>query len=626
MSRHRQRIAVALLLSATAAASAADSGGVAAFDALYKRLDDGQLLTLDSNQIGQQLARLEALLPPGDRSRALRARALRCNWGFDRDPHAQLAYADAGLAAARRAKDPGAQVDFLYCRGGARGQIDTPLRAQADYDAGVALARRIGDDRLLADGLVATGSTQSLLGQQGRALRDFLAAQGLYERAGRRIDAQSNLLNIATAYRRLGDTDRALDYLRQAEAFAQRIGDWSGLASAWMQQGYLNEDAGRVGAALALYARALAVSKTRGDRYGMATAHLGMAYPAILNRRYPRALALLHRAEAEYKAVGDTSNQEMIDLRRGQALAGLGRHAQALEYYRRAAASVERGANLRYQVLLYDARARSEQALGQADAAVADLRRYIAVDAGIDASNRSQQAEVLRFRFDSARRDNQNRQLMAEKILRERQFTALLEARRWQWAAIALGSLLVAVLAMLVMRQFARTRSLHALASTDPLTGAANRRHVERFGAQALARARARNEPLAVITFDIDHFKLVNDAHGHLVGDRVLMRLTHACQAALRHFDLLGRVGGEEFLVVLPNTRLEQALAVAQRLGAASSGVDLDDIPGQAPVTLSIGVAQLQPADADLTSLLARADRALYRAKSAGRNRIEVDA
>jgi diguanylate cyclase (GGDEF)-like protein len=104
------------------------------------------------------------------------------------------------------------------------------------------------------------------------------------------------------------------------------------------------------------------------------------------------------------------------------------------------------------------------------------------------------------------------------------------------------------------------------------------------------------------------------------------MRLTHACQGVLRHFDLLGRVGGEEFLVVLPNTRVEQAMAIAQRLRAASSSIDLSDIPGQSPVTISLGLAELHSEDAELTGLLARADRALYRAKSAGRNRIEVDA
>lgn len=624
MSIQHSLFAALLLLAGTRAAVAAE-GSAADFDVLYKQLDDGGLLTLSTEQTRQQLSALERLLPAGDGTRALRAQALRCNWGFDRNPSAQLAYAEAGLRAARQAGNAEAEINFLYCRGGVRAEIDTPLHAEADYQAGITLARRIEDDRLLADGLVASGSTQSLLGQQGHALRDFLVAQGLYERAGRTIDAESNLLNIATAYRRLGDLDRALEYLRQAATYAERIGDWADLSAALMQQGYLDEDSGTPGQATQLYARALALSQKQADTYGVATAHLAMAYPAILQRDYMRALGLLDRAQGEFKTVGDASNQEMIDLRRGQALAGLGQHAQALEHYQRAASSVERSANLRYQAMLYDARAHSEEALGRADAALADLKRYIAVDASIDATNRSQQAEMLRFQFDTARRDNENRRLIAEKSLQQTQFAALLAARRWQWTAIALGSLLLALLAMLVMRQFARTRSLHALASTDPLTGVANRRHIERFAAQAVIRARSRGEPLVVLTFDVDHFKQVNDAHGHLVGDRVLMRLTHACQGVLRHFDLLGRVGGEEFLVVLPNTRLDQALPIAQRLRGASSSIDLADIPGQAPVTISLGLAELAP-DEDLTALLVRADRALYRAKSAGRNRIEVHA
>jgi diguanylate cyclase (GGDEF)-like protein len=517
-------------------------------------------------------------------------------------------------------------VRLLYCRGGAREEIDTPLNAKADYDAGIALARRIENDRLVADGLVASGGMQSLLGQQGHALRDFLVAQGLYERAGRSDDAESNLLNLAIAYRRLGDLERALDYFRQSAAFAERIGDWSGLASSLMQQGYLYEDSGRPGHALPLYQRALELSRRQADAYGVASAHLAMAYPAILAHDAAGALALLDRAQGEFRAIGDRSNQEMIDLRRGQALAGLGAHAQAMALYARAAASIEHGGNLRYQAMLFRARADSEDALGQSDAALADLRRYIAADAAIDTSNRSQQAEVLRFQFDTARSDAENRRLLAEKAMRERQFTALLAARRWQWTAIALGSLLLALLAALVMRQFARARNLSVLASTDPLTGVANRRRIERFGVQAVVQARSRHQPLTVLTFDIDHFKQVNDAHGHLVGDRVLIRLAHACQGALRHGDLLGRTGGEEFLVVLPDTRLAQALPIADRLRAASSSLDLSDIPGQAPVTISLGLAELRPADADLVDLLARADGALYRAKSSGRDRIEVDA
>ena len=626
MSTIRRRLAAAWVLLAVCGAAAAAGGRGADFDALYRRLDDTELLTLDTAQVQQRLRDLEALVPANDPLRALRAQAMRCNWGFNTDPQAQLAYAQAGLQRAHAAGDVDTQVRFLYCRGGAREEIDTPRNAKADYDAGIALARTIESDRLVADGLVASGGMQSLLGQQGHAIRDFLAAQRLYERAGRRDDAEANLLNLAIAYRRLGDFERALDYFRQSAAFAERTGDWGGLGSALLQQGYLYEDSGRAREALPLYQRALELSRKQADAYGVASAQLAMAYPAILGNDGAGALAALDRAETGFRAIGDRSNQEMIDLRRGQALAGLGAHAQAMALYARAAVAIERGGNLRYQAMLYRARAASEQALGQTGAALADLQRYIGADAAIDAGNRSQQAEVLEFQFDTARNEAENRRLTAEKAMRERQLSALLAARRWQWTAIALGSRLVALLFALVMRQVARARNLSVLASTDPLTGVANRRRIERFGVQAVAQARSRHQPLTVLTFDIDHFKQVNDAHGHLVGDRVLIRLAQACQGALRHGDLLGRTGGEEFLVVLPDTRLAQALPIAQRLRAAAAGLDLSDVPGQAPVTISLGLAELRAADVDLVDLLARADGALYRAKSEGRDRIEVDA
>ena len=465
----RPRAAFALLFGAACAcASAAPASAepasdarvsdARAFDALFKRLDLGEIFRLDAAGTEAALVRLERALPAGDAHRALLARSLRCNWGFRDDARAQRASAEAGLRDARAAGDDEALVRFLYCRAGAREQLETALQALPDYDEGIARSRRMESDRLLADGLVARGNVQSLLGEQGRAVVDFLAAQGLYERTGLHDDAESNLLNLAIAYRRMGDGGKALEYLRQNEAFAAREQDWNGLLVNLMQQAYLAEDGGRAGAALALYARVLDMARAQSSPYDMGAAHLGMALPHILEHRYGRALQVLDQAQAEFAAVGDASNQEMIDLRRGQALAGLGRHATALANYDRAAASFGRGANLRYLAMLYQARAASHEALGQPGAALADLRRYIGARETLAEGNRSQQAEVLRFQFDTARRDLENHRLVAEKALHERQLDALLKARRWQWIALSLGGLLSTLLGALVVRQLVRMR------------------------------------------------------------------------------------------------------------------------------------------------------------------------
>ena len=292
----------------------------------------------------------------------------------------------------------------------------------------------------------------------------------------------------------------------------------------------------------------------------------------------------------------------------------------------RAATAMERAGNQRYLAMLYQSRARSHHALGDADAAYADLERYIDAHGRITAAERSQQARLLREQFDRDRRDLENSRLANETALRERQVAALLEARRWQWTAMGLGGLLVLVLAALVVRQLARMRRLRELAATDPLTGVANRRSIERLGEEAMAAARATGEGLCVLILDIDHFKPVNDRYGHLTGDRALARVAGACSAALRQFDQLGRIGGEEFMVLLPRTRMAQARQVAERMRAAVEALEFADIDPGLRLSVSIGVAELRAGDQDLQALCARADAALYAAKDGGRNRMEAAA
>ncbi|MEG3193938.1 GGDEF domain-containing protein, partial [Lysobacter sp. D1-1-M9] len=128
-----------------------------------------------------------------------------------------------------------------------------------------------------------------------------------------------------------------------------------------------------------------------------------------------------------------------------------------------------------------------------------------------------------------------------------------------------------------------------------------------------------------MLALDIDFFKKFNDTFGHHAGDRVLTRVAAAAQGALRQIDRLGRIGGEEFLAVLPDTGAEAGAQVAERVRSCVEDLDLDDIAEGIQVTISIGVAELHPADADFKALVARADRALYRAKANGRNRVEPD-
>ena len=168
-------------------------------------------------------------------------------------------------------------------------------------------------------------------------------------------------------------------------------------------------------------------------------------------------------------------------------------------------------------------------------------------------------------------------------------------------------------------RLYARVQKL---AITDSLTGLYNRRGLFEFGRREVERARRFGRPLAAIMFDLDHFKRVNDTYGHATGDQVLASLAARCRQELREVDLLGRYGGEEFAVLLPEIELADAGQVAERLRQSTAQAPFATDQGPMEITISLGVAPLDDECPDLEALLQRADQALYAAKKAGRNRV----
>lgn len=157
-------------------------------------------------------------------------------------------------------------------------------------------------------------------------------------------------------------------------------------------------------------------------------------------------------------------------------------------------------------------------------------------------------------------------------------------------------------------------------ARLDTLTGVANRRHFEECAAQEFARAQRYDQPLCLLLFDIDLFKQINDAHGHAAGDAVIHRAATLVSAAVREMDFVARIGGEEFVVLLPGVHLPQALVTAERLREHLAQDSLTHAGQMLRFTASFGVTQLDADDAHVSHLLQRADQAMYRAKRAGRN------
>jgi diguanylate cyclase (GGDEF)-like protein len=160
-------------------------------------------------------------------------------------------------------------------------------------------------------------------------------------------------------------------------------------------------------------------------------------------------------------------------------------------------------------------------------------------------------------------------------------------------------------------------------AATDPLTGIANRRHFSEQAAKVIATAQRHGRPCALLELDLDGLKTVNDSHGHAVGDTLLLAFVNTCHLNLREGDILGRLGGDEFAVLLPETTLEQAMTIGERVRSAFENEELQVAGASIEPSVSVGVAAVSASSrATLEDLLRDADAALYEAKRSGRNRV----
>jgi diguanylate cyclase (GGDEF)-like protein len=295
--------------------------------------------------------------------------------------------------------------------------------------------------------------------------------------------------------------------------------------------------------------------------------HLGQTAEAEPRLQEALSLAQAHGFEAQVWRMRCTQGELL--LARGQTREALDALLDVLELSARADQPITR-------MRLHHAAWRAAAALGLDGVALHHLQKYL---------------ELERLRS--------VRQLRAQSDL----FVTRMEAEQARLEA---------------QRQHARARALEADVRRDQLTGLGNRREAEARWPELLKSARAEQSPLSVAMLDLDHFKQVNDRHGHAVGDQVLVALATLLQAHTRASDLAARLGGEEFLLVLRDTDAPRAAEVCERLRSCVQAHDWEAIAPDLKVTVSIGLTSAPPYDAQTLSL--RADAALYRAKGAGRN------
>jgi diguanylate cyclase (GGDEF)-like protein len=620
------RIALALLLLGLSGtrlhAQPAAQGGRALFEQAERLQEAGDEAALPT--VERALALLRA---PADGAVRMKALGLRC-WllAGAADPDSLVALASAGVAEAERAGDPRARADLRLCRGYGHEGAGRVNEATAEYESAVAEGRRLHDEQLLADGLALRGELRYYRGEMAGALADVTEAHALYTRLGKANSERRMLNAIANVYadRRVGEYDKALEYYRQLLAVNQAAGNTAGISTSYFNMGTTLENKGDPAAALDYYRRSLALERQRGDSSEIAVVERSIGIALTKAGSPEEALRVLDAPLAYYVRVNDVDGQARIRLARGTALRAVGRPADALADLEAARVHFDSTRNTRFLEKLHDERALAFAATGDWQRAYEARGTQLRLQQALAEQLKEEHTSRMRVQFDTEKKEAENRALLLENRLRGQRLAAVARIRRLQTVIIALSVLIMGILAVLVARHVSSERLLRTMAMTDELTRLPNRRHLLSVAHARLADARRGQHPISILALDVDHFKRINDTFGHDAGDAVLRRVAETCRAALRHDDVIGRTGGEEFVVVLPHANAERAVEVAERLRSAVEGLEWADVDPALRVTVSVGVAERAAVDDDFAALSRRADDSLYRAKKLGRNRVDL--
>ena len=598
------------------------------FDQLVSQIERGERYFISLDDYQRTLQELEAALPANDERRSHMLDRLRCTLVYATEPEAGIRFSDEKITAAIARNDHEALADYYVCRYYLYSQLGQTELAEQNAQLSYQAALDSENPLSTAISLALLADIASYRGHFADAIQYYIEAYQLQRGLGYRPYISDLVLAIAATYRRMGLNQDALNYIEQAEQEFPLPDDPFRKALIMHEKAYSYVELGQYELALSLFEQSKAVYQQLNEPLWQSYSKVNMVWVNNLLQRYDVALKLA--TEAHNELSNQNSNdlsasatyRGLLALYHAETLLALGNTTEAIETLTTAEQQLKTDNNPRYLLLLYYTQAQALSAAGQFQQAYQQLWQYVSLNRLQSRQSREQHSNVLRVQFDSARQQQRNEQLNAEKALAQQHISTLQLAQRWQYAALTLIVLLVIILLAFAVSLKKRNRKLHRLAMTDELTQIANRRRIMMQAEQQRVKAIDTGLPLCFLILDLDHFKQVNDKYGHDVGDTVLQQMCMTVTAMLREQDHFGRTGGEEFLIVLPDTNSVAAYSIAERLRRAIADVSFTDTPGKMRVTCSIGLSQFKP-DEPLNASLSRADDALYQAKAAGRDQTQ---
>ncbi|RYG85744.1 diguanylate cyclase, partial [bacterium] len=474
---------------------------------------------------------MEALSRQPDADLELRTRLVLCDYYAERNLAAAEAQRDAAANLLPSVRRQGFRAGQQTCAGQvAEARGDNSL-AYRSYEEATRLAENAKDDEMLADALFARGYLLGVRGDYAGGLRDLRRAQLLFEHLGKALHALTALNSIAIIYNRMGDAAQAQQIYQRALQ-AQRT---AGLRR--------EEAVTQYNLARAAFQAALQLSRELAYDRAQAYALRGLAAVALAENDPVTALRFVGESLPARARIVDARLSAQFALVEGGALRRLRRLTEARAKFETARLAMEQGDGQVELVELYDELAALEVAGGDWRAAYQWRTRSRDLGERLLRNQIDQRFATQRVEFDTATKEKENAALVKANEANELALSQTERARALQVVAIALALALAAVLAGLALHQRRSNLRMRALAMTDELTEAPNRRAV--LGRLQRLLEDERERAVCVLLLDIDHFKVINDRFGHAVGDRVLQSVAARLRACMQSGDFHGRIGGE---------------------------------------------------------------------------------
>lgn len=524
---------------------------------------------------------------------------------------------------AKGLKDKMAQVNFLYALLSISNSRDERESAQRYQKTLLSL---VDSQEPLVRAWIFLNVSQSQVAFEDyqAALTNLQKALVLFESLDVKKGVLSTINSIAVIYSRLNQQKKSIEYYEKALKVAQSEGEALSESILLFNIGESYFNLKDFKSALPYLQEALVKSQNLNDELGIAYVLRILAEVKLEEGKFEDAYKQINQAAAIFSKLKMSTMLLLSGITKLQILLKSNRIDEAAQVLESLDEPTKERAHFPYLIKYYLYAYEIKKLQGDSNAALRALEEHMKFSKEQFEDEKNQSIDELMIKFDSARKENENRLLMQENEINE---LRLIEHKKqktiWILSFLFVASTSAIVILFLIGQVKRRNRFRH-LALKDELTNAPNRRAILEQAKRHFKGFQKSYYDVTIAILDIDYFKNFNDKYGHDTGDEVLKILAKACDATLRNKDFYGRYGGEEWLLVMVDAKIEDVQSVFERLSIFLRNADVPGLSDDETITFSLGAAQANGDDKDLKSVIKRADENLYKAKELGRNRLIV--